>query len=283
MEVHNIIQVDKVCVINQVEQTPQAHFASFLINGERVVYSVDRTGIDKIWITVKSKHVKKYMTYVDALFREMHSWSLQYTQDITGCYHRPCWSTDPITLSKVEQAYFNREAFAQDRTQFPSLPVAKLPSRVKNPYSNMNPKQRTSETAATSNAPTDTHNKRMKSQDPTVKTASSFPPKYTPYQSSTPEVQELVTMVKALTAELHTMRQEHTSHLQAHDQAIKKLSNQAEAYEKNYENVAHKLHTHENYISKELKDSIDKKLIEHSTQLESMVTEKINIVEGSIM
>jgi len=57
--------------------------ASHLMNGNRIVYSIDRTGIDKVWTTVKADYAKECKEYLDRQIIELHKLTLEQAFAVT--------------------------------------------------------------------------------------------------------------------------------------------------------------------------------------------------------
>ena len=63
------------------------------------------------------------------MFQEMRSWDPAYLHDVTGSYHPPCWSSDPLQASDTEKKYLSHIGYdLQNLGEFPSI------SKHKNPY-----------------------------------------------------------------------------------------------------------------------------------------------------
>lgn len=228
LEVHHIANLQTEVTLNEESRTLQAHLVSFLVNNKRIVYSADKTGLDKVWITVNTKYVKEYMTYLNTLFTEMNQWNLDYLQTITGCYHRPCWSTDLKTLSPAEQAYLNRENIAKNLTSFPPLPVAPTQNP---PWLKSNNK---TSAKPTSSKTQDTNNKRQST--PTQKqqaideekhqhNASDTVSKHTLHQNA----DELLVIIMSMTEEIKQLKKENAITTKQQEQKFSEIHDKLNA------------------------------------------------------
>ena len=266
LEIHHIDTINTEVDLLGCSRTLQLHLASFLVNNERVVYSVDRTGIDKIWITLKTKYINEYMTYINTIFTEMQGWHHDKVQSVTGSYNRPCWSNDVNTLTRAEQEYFSRENLTNNQKNYPTLPIAKV-TRPTRPQAAITP-------------PT----KRVKGIEDDVAKHNARPPTITKENTrETPkEMKDLVTLVKTIASELNAIKQEQQAFALLTNQRMQKLMTRADAMDTSLVATSQQFTEQLHKNSEQIRTEVEQYLQAQQTLTDDIYSIKFSSLESSV-